>query len=321
MTTKPTNRTLAFSIRSFLFFICVLGIQTLQANGNSFNVQHLKTGPSDSLTLRRDEYFKDVQIIIDDKPAGVFIDKLYKKLSQEQKEHYLSYIPKKKTAEVLSESNYNSFINKKEAVFLLDNKITTRDELLKYKREDFAGGGSKSTETGKQVFFYTHAYFAKHIRSIYDHYPNKVYKITILNEALEYQPDFVAAPVKKTYERNGSEDKGYKVALSYMSFGYTDELKKRAGNIYSHFPGGNEKFAEYLFSHLQMPYKPEKLQVSYTVNTDGTLSDIDMSEDTDPLLLKEVQRVMYSSPRWIPDQTNGRPQRIGTRDTFENKLK
>jgi len=321
MTTKPTNQTLVIFISVFLFFICFLGTQSLHAGKNSFHAQYIKSVPSDSLTLRRDEYFKDVQIVIDDKPAGVFINKPYKKITQEEKEHYLSYIPEKKKAEVLNESNYNSFINKTEADFFLDNKTTTRDELLKYKREDFAGGGSKSTEAGKQVFFYTHTYFAKHIRPIYDHYPNKIYKITILNEALEYQPDFAKAPVKKTYQRNGSEDKGYKVAVSYMSFGYTDELKNHAGNVYSHFPGGNEKFAEYLFSHLQMPYKPEKLQISYTVNTDGTLSDIDMSKDTDPLLLIEVRRVLLGSPRWIPEQVNGKPQVIGTRNTFENKLK
>lgn len=289
---------------------------------DSFSLKDSKTIAKDTIEARRDEYFKGVQIIIDDRPNNIFLDKPYEKLTQEEKEHYLSSIPKREKAYGLQVSDYNSFIQNEDGTFYIDNKKVSKNEILKYKREDFACGGSKSSETDKHFFFYTYPYFDKNIKPLNDHYPDKIYKIVILNEALLYQPDDAPAE-KKTYRRNGdntSED-GYKVELSYVSYGYTDETKNRTKEIMAHFPGGNEKFNEYLFSNLQVSpkLKQEEIVVMFTINTDGSLSDISLYDHVNPELATEVQRAMLSCPKWIPAQENGKPRMLGTRMYFKSK--
>jgi hypothetical protein len=275
----------------------------------------------DSTEVRRDEYFKDVQIIIDDKPNNVFINKPYKKLNKTEKEYYLSCIPKKEQARGLQISDYNSFIKNEDGTFYIDNEKVTRDEVLKYKREYFACGGFKRSGKDKRYFFYTYPYFNKNIKSINDHYPDKNYKITILNEAREYQwPDTKPVVKKETYERNGHENDSIGSAeVSFISYAYTDEIKNRTYEVPAHFPGGKAKFIEYLFDNINVPYDltGQELLIDFTINTDGTLSDISMMESTDPILAAEVNRIMQKSPRWIPAQKNGIPQPVGTRDYFK----
>jgi len=324
MKTKSTNQTksllltsLTPALATMLIFSGNEAVFAKLKTSNSLLSHHTETitsvaGDTVKGTSRRDEYFKDVQIVIEDKPAGFFINKPYKELTEVQKEHYLSSVPKKEKAEGLQVSDYNSYIKNEEGTFYLDNKKVTRDEIIKHPRENFACGGFKRSEKNKSYFFYTYPYFDKNIKSRNDHYSEKIYKITILNEVLEYQPE------KPEYKRNGDTGEEYTAEVSSMSYGYTDEIK-RTPEVMAHFPGGNEKFNEYFFSNLKVPenLKQNEIGVTFIINTNGSLSDIFPEPNTDPLIITEVTRVMLASPKWIPAQKNGQPSLIGTRLFFK----
>ncbi len=72
------------------------------------------------------------------------------------------------------------------------------------------------------------------------------------------------------------------------------------------FPGGNEALVEYLDSHFNKALADEigeygLMVVEFTVNTDGSLSDFKIKKSLNPVLDKELIRVMKTSPRWIPE--------------------
>jgi hypothetical protein len=299
-------------------FILLAQTPSLYAKEKACNTTQSLTS-KDTTEARRDEYFKEVQIIIDDKPAHIFIDKPYEKLSKQEKEYYLSNIPEKEKARGLQLADYDSFISDEAGIFFIDNKKTTREEILKHKREYFACGGSKRFQKEKHYFFFTYPYFDKNIKHIKDHYPEKTYKITILNEARDYLlPENSPLLKKQNYERNGhSNDSDATVEVSSWRYGYTDEMKNDVSTIYAQFPGGKKKFSDYLFSNIKMSYLPEELVIDFTINTNGALSDIRMDESTDPLLAEEIKRVMLASPKWIPMQEKNIPQPVGTRDRFK----
>lgn len=275
-----------------------------------------------AMIARRDEYFKDVQIIVDDKPANVFFNKPYEKLTDREKDHYLSNVPEKEKVKGIPESDFSSFTSDEGAKYYLDNKETTREAILKKPREYYACGGFKRSGNDKRYYFYTFPHFEKHIKHLKDHYPEKEYKLTVLNEVREYiMPDQPPVPKKETYEREGRANDGEQYAVvSYMSYAYTDETGILEKEIMAHFPGGKDKFTEYLFGNIKVPYdlSGQELRIDFTINTDGSLSEISMADSTDPVLGAEVQRVMTASPRWIPSQKKGIPQPVGTRDYFKN---
>lgn len=325
MNQSPSKHTIAAALPHFkslylpgiLLFSLLASPLYAKVNKAALSMQQ---SAKDSLDVRRDEYFKDIQIIIDDKPNGVFIDKPYKELTQKEKQHYLSYIPKKEKANGIQLSDYESFTRDTDADYHLDNKKVKREEILKHKREYFAGGGSKRAGAYEQYYFYTYPYFNKNIKPVNDHYPDKTYKITILKEAVDYVPD--SPEVISTYKRNGDTSADRTAEVSYMSFGYTDEINKRAKEIMAHFPGGNDRFNDYLFSNMQIDetLKQTEIPVTFIINTNGSLSDIDV-QTTNDILAAEVQRVMLASPAWIPAQRNGGPYQLGTRIFFKNNAK
>lgn len=274
----------------------------------------------DTIKERRDEYFKGVQIVINDKPKGVSINKPYKELPEDQKDYYLSYIPEREKAQGINDSDFNSFTHNTDATYYLDNKKSSLSEILTQKREHYACGGSKRTGAVSSYYFYTYPFFEKNIKPLNDHYPNKIYAITILNESVENVPIEENLIPQPTYQRNGrTEDEGYQASVSSMSYGYTDETKKRTQEIMAHYPGGNDKFNDYLFKTINVPenLKQEEIVVMFIINTDGTLTDIFLSESMDPLLASEVKRAMQNSPRWIPAQKEGIPYQLGTRLYFK----
>lgn len=310
-----------FTKRNFLKILLLFGILISSTQSIVAAPMQQKT-LNDSVRERRDEYFKGVQIIIDDQPAKIRINKPYEKLTDSDKEYYLSNVPERGKAPTVNESDFSSFTHNTTASYYLDNKQVSREEILKHKREYYACAGSKRIGEINSKYFYTHPYFEKEIKPAYDHYPFKSYSITILNKAVENIPIEENLLQKPTYQRNGrAEDTGHSVSVGGMSYGYTDEIIASRTEIMAHYPGGNDKFNDYLFANINVPdnLKQQQIVVSFVINTNGKLSDIFLSDDLDPLLASEVMRVMENSPKWIPAQKNGSPYMLGTRLYFKNK--
>jgi len=77
------------------------------------------------------------------------------------------------------------------------------------------------------------------------------------------------------------------------------------------FPGGTVEFSKYIASNFKFPAdaSSDKLLISFIVETDGSLSDINLKNNANAALKEEVSRVLKNSPKWNPATVNKEPVR------------
>ena len=84
--------------------------------------------------------------------------------------------------------------------------------------------------------------------------------------------------------------------------------------VYPKFPGGPEKMFEFINENLRWPDTEAdvigRVVVAFTVEKDGSLSDIKVVKSLDSLFDKEAVRLVKSMPKWKPGMDNGEPIRI-----------
>lgn len=79
------------------------------------------------------------------------------------------------------------------------------------------------------------------------------------------------------------------------------------------FPGGIENCYTFFYKNFKKPEVPElvgKIFISFTVETDGTLTDIRSVKDPGFGTGAEAERVMQGSPKWIPGKKAGNRVRV-----------
>lgn len=285
---------------------------------------------------RKNEYYKGVRIIIEDAPKGKYTDLPYEHLTAEDRHYYLPDAPDKKgEAKGIQDADYNYSLyklyeEKQNIQYFIDDKKVTRDEVLKYKKEDFATYAAKFSgikivngkpEGNHKSFFYTYSYYNKYLKSINDHYPDKTLKITITDKAEEYKSEYIeeAKATGKT-ELQIMEEKEKK-DLEATYYPTVEERKKQQRYFYPRFSGGSKEFNRYLYENLKLPekYKDKKLSINFTVNTDGKLSDVWIPGEKDEQFLNQVKRVIENADGWIPAQQDGKAMKVGYSFDFPAK--
>ena len=53
-----------------------------------------------------------------------------------------------------------------------------------------------------------------------------------------------------------------------------------------------------------------RVVISFVVETDGSITQVQVAKPVDPLLDKEAARVVSSMPKWVPGQQNGQKVRV-----------
>lgn len=82
------------------------------------------------------------------------------------------------------------------------------------------------------------------------------------------------------------------------------------------FPGGFQKFSEYLVHSVKYPAQAidagveGRVVLNFVVNTDGSLTDIKVLRSIESSLDEEALRVIQNSPKWIPGSLKGKPVRV-----------
>ena len=77
------------------------------------------------------------------------------------------------------------------------------------------------------------------------------------------------------------------------------------------YPGGQAALFEYLQKNVKYPADAEKKKVegrvlvTFVVNTDGSITDIEVVRKTFPSLDAEAVRVISGMPRWKPGEQKG----------------
>lgn len=83
----------------------------------------------------------------------------------------------------------------------------------------------------------------------------------------------------------------------------------------AYFPGGERALMEWMSQNMQYPPKCQEqgvqgqVIVSYVIERDGSLTDIQVVRSPDPDLSAEGVRIMKSMPKWVPAKQNGKPVR------------
>lgn len=82
------------------------------------------------------------------------------------------------------------------------------------------------------------------------------------------------------------------------------------------FPGGPSALMQYLSSNIKYPVVAQengvqgRVVISFVVEKDGSVTDVQVAKSVDPSLDKEAQRVVKSMPHWIPGKQNGSAVRV-----------
>ena len=82
------------------------------------------------------------------------------------------------------------------------------------------------------------------------------------------------------------------------------------------FPGGPSALMQYLSSNIKYPVVAQengvqgRVVVSFVVERDGSITDVQVARSVDPSLDREAQRVVRNRPRWIPGKQNGQAVRV-----------
>lgn len=106
-----------------------------------------------------------------------------------------------------------------------------------------------------------------------------------------------------------------------------DEISKELGTEISNplhfrvvedipqFPGGANEFIKWLTKNLRYPSQAQKqkiegkVMVQFIVETDGSISNLEVVKSVAPTLDREAMRVMRKMPQWKPGMQNNEPCR------------
>ena len=84
------------------------------------------------------------------------------------------------------------------------------------------------------------------------------------------------------------------------------------------FPGGQKKRMQFLFENIHYPedalesYIKGTVEVSFVVETDGSLTDVKIIKSVYPSIDNETLRVISLMPKWIPGTKDGQKVRVLT---------
>lgn len=82
------------------------------------------------------------------------------------------------------------------------------------------------------------------------------------------------------------------------------------------FPGGMEGMMNYFATNIQYPEDAKnkglggRVLVRFIVETDGSLSEIEIVQKAYPSLDAEAVRAVKAMPRWTPGKEKGKPVRV-----------
>ncbi len=81
--------------------------------------------------------------------------------------------------------------------------------------------------------------------------------------------------------------------------------------VKAQFPGGNTALAKYLDNNLKYPEEAQKQKwagttlIGFTVNEDGSISNIRVVKSSKLVLDNEALRLVKTMPKWTPASQNG----------------
>ena len=82
------------------------------------------------------------------------------------------------------------------------------------------------------------------------------------------------------------------------------------------FPGGLNGLMTFLAQNMVYPVTAQENGVqgrvteSFVVETDGSITDVEVARSVDPFLDREAMRIVKAMPKWTPGKKDGKPVRV-----------
>ena len=157
-----------------------------------------------------------------------------------------------------------------------------------------------------------------------------------ISPSMTRQVDIPAFEARRNYSyyKSTSLYEARRFNISFKLLGYNDsyidqktekglnDSAKWEGRIYEvveqmpSFPGGQGALMQYLAYNIKYPVVAQengvqgRVVVSFVVERDGSITDVQVVRSVDPSLDREAQRVVRSMPKWIPGKQNGQAVRV-----------
>ena len=126
---------------------------------------------------------------------------------------------------------------------------------------------------------------------------------------LTFEPEPVERPEEQKEQKDADEDKPEVVDM------YNEPVDFRVVEDLPQFPGGASEFMKWLTKNLKYPASAQKKQIrgrvvaQFIVNTDGSVSDLELTEHLEAACDREVLRVLRMMPNWQAGVMNAKPCR------------
>jgi beta-lactamase regulating signal transducer with metallopeptidase domain len=304
MMTKTTSRIKSIAKKivliplfaGLILFLCVQIIAQPSDN---------KDGTSLSEDKKRDDYYKDVQLIVKDNHKKILINKKYEDLTLNEKRLYIGNAPTPVKKKNPTQKEFENWENDPKFSGLLDGKKINNTDLKKYDANDivYFSKYSDVTFNGKLIetdlnhyLLLSNSYFEKGMKNKKQRFTFKVIEKTIKEGTLT-KPVILRAVDKDG--KMGSD------ALITKLSPNTDPKPE--------FPGGMKKFYQFVGKNYKTPanFKGDgKIYLTFIVENDGSLSEIKNIKDAGFGTGQEAIRVLKLSPKWIPAKINNKPVRV-----------
>lgn len=128
------------------------------------------------------------------------------------------------------------------------------------------------------------------------------------NEATE-ETDFVDDVDESDYS---SDETALNEESSYSDGNSINDREE----VMPEFPGGPQALMDYLKANVIFPKIAEeegiqgKVVVSYVIDVDGSVTDVQVVQSVHPALDKEAMRVVKNMPKWIPGKQDGKAVQV-----------
>lgn len=89
--------------------------------------------------------------------------------------------------------------------------------------------------------------------------------------------------------------------------------KEENTEVAPEFPGGRQEFLNYISTNFKLPdahHLSGKLVVSFVVEKDGSIADVNVVSDPGQGAAEEAKRVLLASPKWAAGTQKGKPVRV-----------
>ena len=126
---------------------------------------------------------------------------------------------------------------------------------------------------------------------------------------LTFEPEPIERPEELKDQKEAEEDQPEVMDM------YNEPVDFRVVEDLPQFPGGASEFMKWLTKNLKYPASAQKKQVrgrvvaQFIVNTDGSVSDLELTEHLEAACDREVLRVLRMMPHWQAGVMNAKPCR------------